>query len=93
MACHVGTSKYSRDAHKDRALQLHNIFVVAMYMEECFLYVCLKYFVLIIWWLTIFNKCIYVYLMLQMLVGHSLLSGKMVSIDSLLWLGLNDTPY
>ena len=59
MACHVGTSKYSRDAHKDRALQLHYIFVVAMYMEECFLYVCLKYFVLIIWWLTIFNKCIF----------------------------------
>ena len=27
-----------------------------------------------------------------MLVGHSLLSGEMVSIDSLLWLGLNDTP-
>ena len=31
--------------------------------------------------------------MLQMLVGHSLLSGEMVSIDSLLWLGLNGTPY
>ena len=58
MACHVGTSKYSRDAHKDRVLQLHNIFVVAMYMEEC-IRMCLKYFVLIIWWLTIFNKCIF----------------------------------
>ena len=25
-----------------------------VYMEEC---VCVKYFVVIIWWLTIFNKC------------------------------------
>ena len=41
MACHVGTSKYSRDAYKDRVLQLHYIFVVAMYMEECiFMCVC-----------------------------------------------------
>ena len=24
-----------------------------------YLYVCVKYFVLIIWWLTIFNKCIF----------------------------------
>ena len=34
-------------------------------------------------------------MMLQMLAGHSLLSGDMISIDtdSLLWLGLNDTPY
>ena len=38
MACHVGTSKYSRDAHKDRVLQLHYIFVVAMYMEECIVF-------------------------------------------------------
>ena len=32
-----------------------------MYMEECIcnMYVCVKYFVLIIWWLTIFNKCIF----------------------------------
>ena len=49
MACHVGTSKYSGDAHKDRVLQL------AIYMEEC---ICMC-FVLIIWWLTIFNKCIF----------------------------------
>ena len=35
MPCHMGISKYSRDAHKDRVLQLHYIFVEAMYMEEC----------------------------------------------------------
>ena len=77
MACHVGTSKYSRDAHKDKFLQ--------------FVCVCVQYFVLIIWWLTRYS--INVYLMLQMLVGHSLSSGEMFSIDSLLWLGLNDTLY
>ena len=49
----------------------------------------MKYFVLIIWWLTIFNKCICDIANVA-LVGHSLLSGEMVSIDSLLWL---DTPY
>ena len=55
---------------------------------------CVKYFVLIIWWLTIFNKCIfYVANVGTLLVGHLLLSGEMVSIDSLLWIGLNDTPY
>ena len=42
MACHVGTLKYSRDAHKDRVLQLHYIFVVAMYnvYGGMYLYVC-----------------------------------------------------
>ena len=58
-------------------------------MEEC-IYMCVKYFVLIIWWLTIFNKCIFDVAN----VGRSLaFIGEMVSIDSLLWLGLNDTPY
>ena len=57
-----------------------------------YLYVCLKYFVLIIWWLTIFNKCIFDVAN----VGRSsieMASIEMASIDSLLWLGLNDTPY
>ena len=60
MACHVGTSKYSRDAHKDRVLH-----AVTFHLRRSdvyggmYLYVCVKYFVLIIWWLTIFNKCIF----------------------------------
>ena len=81
MACHVDTSKYSRDAHKDRVLQLHCMTHLRRsdVYGRMHLYVCVKYFVLKIWWLTIFNKCI---LMLQMLVGHSLLSGEMVSIKA-----------
>ena len=61
MACHVGTSKYSRDAHKDRVLQLHcktHLRQSDVYGGK-YLYVCVKYFVLIIWWLTIFNNCIF----------------------------------
>ena len=53
MTCHVGTSKYSSDAHEDRVLQLHD-----MKMKEC-ICMCVKYFVLIIWWLTIFKKCVF----------------------------------
>ena len=62
-----------------------------MYMEGFiyYLYVCelFRFDNLVV------DDSINVYLMLQMLVDHSLLSGEMVSIDSLLWLGLNDTPY
>ena len=58
-----------------------------------YLYVCVKYFIMIIWWLTIFNKCIFDVAN----VGRSLAfigrDGFYTSIDSLLWLGLNDTPY
>ena len=57
----MGTSKYSRDAHKDRVLHV----AVTLHLRRSdvyggmYLYVCVKYFVLIIWWLTIFNKCIF----------------------------------
>ena len=57
----MGTSKYSRDAHKDRVLQLHcttHLRPSDVY-GGMYLYVRVKYFVLIIWWLTIFNKCIF----------------------------------
>ena len=43
------------------------------------MYLYVKYFVLIIWWLTIFNKCIFD---VQMLVGHSLFSGEIFSIKA-----------
>ena len=62
MARQVASSKYSRDAHKDRVLQLHCMTHLRRsdVYGGMYLYVCaVKYFVLIIWWLTIFNKCIF----------------------------------
>ena len=61
MACHVGTSKYSRDAYKDRVLQLHCMTHLRRsdVYGGMYLFMCVKYFVLIIWWLTIFNKYIF----------------------------------
>ena len=83
MACHVSTSKYSRDALKDRVLQLHCM--THLRRSDVYggmhLYVCVKYFVLIIWWLTILNKFIFDVAN----VGRSLafiVSGEMVSIKS-----------
>ena len=62
MACHVGTSKYSCDAHTDIVLQLHEYMTHLRRSDVyggMYLYVCVKYFFLIIWWLKIFNKCIF----------------------------------
>ena len=53
---------YSRDAHKNRVLQLHCMIHLRrsdVYYGGMYLVVCVKYFFLIIWWLTIFNKCIF----------------------------------
>ena len=49
MACHLGTSKYSRDAHKDRVLQLHCMTHLRRgdVYGGMYLYVFMKYFVLI----------------------------------------------
>ena len=57
----MGTSKYSRDARKYRVLQLHCMTHLrpSDVYGGMYLYVCVKYFVLIIWWLKIFNKCIF----------------------------------
>ena len=74
----MGTSKYSRDAHTDIVLQLHEYMTHLRRSDVyggMYLYVCVKYFFLIIWWYSI-----NVHFMLQKLVGHLLLSGEMVSI-------------
>ena len=61
MTCHVGTTKYSRDAHKDRVFQLHCMTHLrgSDVYKGMYLHVYVNYFVLIIWYLTIFNKCIF----------------------------------